>query len=429
MTDSFQLLAEFRSDVPVLDDASVERALARVTAPRARRSRLVRRRVTVAVAFAALALAAAAIAAVKEGPWWQSGAPPVDPQAVVSIARDNMPANVKVGEARTVTTDGDAALVAVPLDQTGYCLIPALDGHAAFDAPCVYQVVHPAQGDSDIAETASHAGHWIAYGRITDPRAAEIDLGAFSLSLAQGGFFLGEIPVFEWSKLSGTANAGAILDGSGHVLRRGCVNWGASPDAPSGRFSSELWLDRPAGGCEPQLMPPVPTVDLSQATPLFDVTLTQPYSIWKSGQRITFEQAPASDGTTCVFPTGPGLPHVERDGCGGPSLGAGRADIDPGVEATLEHENGEAFYAWDVSGSTKPSANIARLTLTSPSASADVAYRDGFFFVQLPVRTPGPRVGTIPLPGGPWVLTGYDASGHEVARADLSELHRKASPH
>jgi hypothetical protein len=319
--------------------------------------------------------------------------------------------------------------VAVPLDETGYCLIPALDGRAAFDAPCVYRVTNPQRGDSDTAETAYHDGSWIAFGRITDPRAAKLDLGAFDVSLAAGGFFLATIPTSEWSRLTGTANRGRILDGSGHVLRSGCVNWGAPSDASSARYSTTLWLDQPTGACKPQLRPAIPTVDMSQATPLFDVTLTQPYSMWPAGQRIMFEAAPASDGTTCVFPNGPGLPDLTRHGCGGPPLHSGRDPIDPELGASLAHVNGNAFYAWDISGSTLPSANIAKLTLTSPTASADITYGGGFFFAQLPVTTPGPRVGTVPFPDGPWVITGYDASGHKVAQVDLNELYRRATPH
>ncbi|HEY1513932.1 MAG TPA: hypothetical protein VGF66_09280 [Gaiellaceae bacterium] len=53
-----------------------------------------------------------------------------------------------------------------------------------------------------------------------------------------------------------------------------------------------------------------------------------------------------------------------------------------------------------ITGSTDPSAGIAKLTLTWGSASATVDYRDNFFFAQLPATTPGPRVGAVPLPDG-----------------------------
>jgi hypothetical protein len=443
-----QLLRAFRSDVPFADEGAVERMLDRLTGRATTRSRLGLRpyargrRVTIAVALAALLLAAASFAAVKEGPWWAGGAPPVDPQAVVSVARDNMPANVRVAEARTVATAGDAALVAVPLDETGYCLIPALAGRASFGASCVYRVTHPERGDSDSAAMAVRAqsagtpGRWIAYGRITDPRAAAIDLGAVSVPLVQGGFFVAEIAAAKWSTLDGTANPGAIVDGSGRVLRRGCVNWGPSPTAPgrTGSFESptSLWLDSSSGGCKPQTVPPPPTLDLSHAEKIFDVTLTQPYSIWQVGQKITFEAAPASDGTTCVVLVGPGLPATLDRTCQGLRLApppAGTPRIDPAVGAQLAHRDGKAFYAWDISGTTDPAAGISRLTLSSPSASAIVTYRDGFFFAQLPLTTPGPAVGTIPFPDGPWTLTGYDDAGRQIARIDLNAQYRRSTPH
>jgi hypothetical protein len=401
-----------------------------------------RLRLVAVVAVAVLAFAAVAIAAVREAPWWKSGAPPVDPQAVASVARDNMPASVRVADARTVATDGDAVLVAAPLNQSGYCLIPALDGRATFGASCIYQVTHPEQGDSDSTQTARRAkgskaqARWIAYGRITDPRASKIDLGAFTVGLAPGGFFVTEIPEAKWSELNGSANRGAILDSSGHVLRSGCVNWGASPDGsrstgPS-RSGAALWLDQPRGECRPQTLPPIPTVDLKQAKKLFEVTLTQPFSIWKAGEHIAFEEAPASDGTTCVNPVGPRLPtELLSHGCGTriPPAGQSVPPIDAGIGAGLAHNGSKAFYSFDITGSTDRAAQIAKLTLASPSASAEVTYSNNFFFAQLPATTPGPRVGTVPFPDGPWILTGYDAAGREVARVNLNDQYRRATPH
>lgn len=439
--DALQLLADFRSNVPLPTEAVAEAVYQRAVQgqPRQPRRRFAGRRRLVPVGVVALlAFAAAAFAAVREAPWWQGGSAPVDPQAVVSVARDNMPADVRVADARTVATDGDSALVAVPLDETGYCLIPALDGHASLGASCVYSVTHAERGDSDSSETAVRArsgdtpARWLAFGRITDPRASKLDLGAFTVDLAPGGFFLVEIPDAQWASLGGTANRGAILDGSGQVLRRGCVNWGASPNGASSRFASTLWVDQPSGECTPQTLPPVPTIDLSQATKLFDVTLTQPFSIWRTGQSITFEKAPASDGRTCVVVLGPGLPvNGFGNGCGFrlDLPRSGDPPINPAMGTDLHHANGNAFYAWQITGSTDPSAGITKLTLTSGSASATVDYRDNFFFAQLPATTPGPRVGDVPLPDGPWVLTGYDAAGRQVYRVDLNALQKRNEPH
>jgi len=444
LSDHELQLQEYRAEVPLAGDDEVERALrrtlagGRLEAPSPRWS-FRRPRVAIAISAAALVLGTGAIAAVAEGPWWQSGAPPVDPQAVVSVARDNMPASVRVADARTVATDGDAALVAVPLDTSGYCLIPALDGRAVFGSSCIYEVRDPASGDADTMETASRpavdgdAARWIAYGRITDPRAASIDLGAYTVHLVTGGFFLTEIPSDLAQKLGGTANRGSILDSSGHVLRSGCVNWGDPPGTPAGSAHADttLWIDQPAGACKPQLLPPEPTLELSQAKQLFDVTLTQPYSIWQPGQQIAFEQVPASDGRTCVIATGPGLTPSGENHCGVQAGGPWPSGLPINTETgtQLAHLDGKPVYVFDVSGTVDPRANIARLTLTAGSATAQVSYADGFFFAQLPATTPGPLSGAIPLPAGPWILTGYDSADHEVTHIDLNAQQQAREPH
>ena len=104
--DALHGLVEFRSEVPYPSNDVANAVYERAVGSGPRRSH--RRRLALAAALAVLAFSAAAVAAVKDAPWWQSGAPPVDPQAVVGVARGNMPANVRVSEARTVVTDGDA---------------------------------------------------------------------------------------------------------------------------------------------------------------------------------------------------------------------------------------------------------------------------------------------------------------------------------
>jgi hypothetical protein len=433
-------LREFRAEVPFPDDATAARVFDRVTSRPSRGNRLLRgrrRRLAVVVPMVALLLAAASLAAVREGPWWQDAAPPVDPQGVASVARDNMPATVDVARARTVARAGDGALIAVPLNETGYCLIPAIDGHARLGASCVFQVANPERGDDDLTKTATRArshgepARWIVYGRIVDPRASKIDLGAFTVELARGGFFMAEVPEGEWARLDGGANPGAIVDRSGSVLRRGCVNWGASPnDSRAG--TAALWIDGNPSVCKPQTIPAPPTLDLDHAKKLFDVKLTQPYSIWKAGETISFEAASAGDGTTCAVAVGPGLPRAALEhGCT-TRLGSqtpGASALSPGIGASLAHDGARTFYSWSIAGSTDPAKHVAKIRLGSPSGTVDVEYAGDFFFAQLPVTTPGPVVGTVPFPDGPWLLTAYDAAGREVARVDLNQLHRQASPH
>jgi hypothetical protein len=449
MTDNtMQLLTDFRSEIPLPDHEATRSAYERIVATTSTQRhflpRLIgRKRLTLALAAGALILAAASVAAVKEAPWWQNGAPPVDPQEVVSVASDNLPANVDVARARTVVTVGDAALVAVPLNRTGYCLIPALDGRATLGAQCEYQVKNPQGGDDDRTISATRRANgdrpavWIVYGRITDARAAKIDLGAFTLDLGSGGFFLGQVPQAQWSQLSGGATSGTILDSSGGVLRRGCVNWASAPTGTGadGEYPLPLWSEQTGGTCKPQNPVTPPTVDLRAAKKVFDVTLTQNYSLWKAGQTITFEAAPRSDGTTCLVASGPGTAATNRGfgftySCAATSDQANaKQPINVGLGAGLTHVGSHAVYAWDISGAVDPGSGIAKLELRSGTSTTPVSFGGGFFFAQLPATSPGPQKGTVSMPPGEWLLVGLDATGHQVAEVDLVAAHRQASPH
>jgi hypothetical protein len=449
MTDNtMELLTDFRSEIPLPDHeatrSAYERIVTTMSAQRHLLTRLIgRKRLTLALAAGALILAAASVAAIKEAPWWQSGAPPVDPQEVVSVASDNLPASVDVARARTVVTTGDAALVAVPLNSTGYCLIPALDGRATLGAQCEYQVKNPQNGDDDRTISATRRANgersaaWIVYGRITDPRAAKFDLGAFTLDLASGGFFLGQVPQAQWSQLSGSATSGTILDSSGGVLRRGCVNWASAPTGTGadGEYPLPLWSEQGGTTCKRQKPPVQPTVDLGAAKKVFDVTLTQNYSLWKAGQTITFEAAPRSDGRTCLVASGPGTPGAARgynftNSCAAASGQANlKQPINVGTGASLTHVDGKAIYVWDISGAVDPGSGITKLELRSGASTTPVSFGGGFFFAQLPATSPGPQKGTVSMPPGEWLLVGLDATGHQVAEVDLVAAHRHASPH
>jgi hypothetical protein len=449
MTDNtMQLLTDFRGEIPLPDHEATRSAYERIVATTSAQghvlTRLIgRKRLTLALAAGALILAAASVAAVKEAPWWQNGAPPVDPQEVVSVASDNLPANVDVARARTVATAGDAALVAVPLNSTGYCLIPALDGRATLGAQCEYQVKNPQNGDDDRTISATRRANgdqpaaWIVYGRITDARAAKLDLGAFTLDLASGGFFLGQVPQAQWSQLSGSATSGTILDSSGDVLRRGCVNWASAPagSGGDGEYPLPLWSEQSGGTCKTQKPVTPPTVDLGAAKKVFDVTLTHNYSLWKAGQTITFEAAPRSDGTTCLVASGPGTAGTNH-GLGFTNSCAATSDranakqpINVGLGAGLTHIGSNAVYTWDISGAVDPRSGITKLELRSDTSTTPVSFGNGFFFAQLPATSPGPQKGTVSMPPGQWLLVGLDATGHQVAEVDLVAAHRHASLH
>lgn len=433
MTDHDQLLADFRGEVPLPDTETAERIrrhVMRLQAPRRGLPRLLRRpRHGIALA-GALVLVGGSVAAVNELPWWKNGAPPVDPQSVASIARENLPANVDTSRARTVAQVGDAALVAVPLNKTGYCLIPSLGGRANLGSQCNYQVVDPQQGYSDrtVSLARPDPAAWIVYGRITDRRAAEIDLGAFSVPLKTGGFFLARVPVDEWPTLDEQANPGRILDTNGATLRAGCVNWGPSPaNHDAGRGGLPLWRDD-SGPCKPEQLLELPILDLDKASKLVELILAADFSIWKAGTVVALWQAPADNSRVCTYvaaaspaPTGTseGPPSGPGQCNNGPADAPAGLAVRPFLGVSLSIGGGGL-----VTGQVGARSGVAKVVLESASGATVLPLGSGWYIGQLPE---GGAVGQLP-PGGPFTLIAYDTDGKEVARQSLEEIKKAATP-
>lgn len=436
MTDhDVQLLVSFRGEVPLPDAQTADRIRryamrSEVRAPRRLLPRFLSRpSASIALASAALVVVGGSIAAVIELPWWQNGAPPVDPQSVASIARDNLPANVDTSRARTVAQAGDAALVAVPLNETGYCLIPSLGGRGNLGGQCEFQVVNARQGEADrtvsLARPAPAA--WLVYGRITDPRAAKIDLGAFAVQLKTGGFFLAHVPEDQWPTLNGQANPGRILDATGATLRTGCVNWGPAPTShDAGVGGVPLW-GHSSGPCKPQQSPARPILDLDNASKLVALTLTADFSIWNAGTAVALWQVPADDGRICTYvaaaapaPTGTshGLP-------GGPGE-CHRPDEEPAASAVrpLVGVSFSVGGAGLVTGHVGARSGVTKVVLESASGTTVLPLGGGRFIGQLPE---GDAIGQLP-PGGPFTLVAYSADGRELARESLELLRKAATP-
>lgn len=391
------------------------------------------RRQVVAVALAALVLAGASIAAIKEAPWWESGAPAVDPQAVASVARDNMPATVDITRARTVVQDGDAALVAVPIKATGYCLIPALNGRGDLGAQCQYQLANAKRGDDDRAISLAHPASanttaaWLVYGRITDPRAASVDLGVFTVPLGTGGFFLRQIPEGNWARLAGTANAGRILDANGGVLRSVCVNWGVSPrSVNAGTGDLPLFIGS-SDGCRPQAPPAEPNPDIAHAQKLVQLTLQTDFSLWKAGTTVAIWQAPAGHGMTCFWVASAASPDpgLTTHGIPGGPGGCGKtitgqpSDGHPFAPLMLTIGGGGLIL-----GHVSSERGIERVALASAAGTVELPFDHGWFLGQLPA---GPRA-ELP-PSGPFTLIGYDGAGNAIVRQNIKAVARESAPH
>jgi hypothetical protein len=398
-----------------------------------------RARAVFALSFATFVVAGSSLAAVGKLPWWQTGTAAVDPAAVASLAQESLPATVDVSRARTVATDGDAALVAAPIQRTGYCLIPAWKGHASFGSQCTYQVTDPNAGRDDYVEAASlPAGApggpaWIVYGRLTESSAASIDLGAFSMVLENGGFFVANVPQELWSKLDATANRSEIVTASGARSFAGCVDWGASPDDPlSGKSGTHisLWRSSEDGQCKPQPILTPPTLILAQAQKLFDVTLLNDYSGHKAGQTIGFWDAPTSRiSEHCAFPGPVAAPdpryrHATGNCWSTSQRWAKGKPVTIGLGAQLVHVHHIPLYVWTASGWVDPSAGITRLTLESSAGSHAVSFRSGFFFVQIP----GTSATADTPPTGGFTLVAYDATGHRVSSTNLDDYMKRLRP-
>ncbi len=384
--------------------------------------------------LATLVIASGALAAAGKVPWWQSGSAPVDPAAVASLAAEPLHAKLLVNRARTVAAAQRAALVAAPLDDGGYCLIPAWKGRGDLGDQCISSVTSDDAAAHDvILSVAVPAGReggpaWIVYGRFTERSVGAIDLGPFTVQLANGGFFIFEIPTTRWAGLADTANRAKLLSTSGTTLATGCLSWGIPPNDPRVADSgAELDFFRAPTriACAPQQLAPLPTLLLRRAEKLFDVTLINSFSIWKAGQTIAFWEAPVSTGgRRCAFPapvTGPNASERREVGnCRATDPARGKQQtLEVELDAGVFHVDHVPRYAFSISGSVDPTAGIVRLVLRSDAGSTPVTFGGGYFFVQI-----GPTSessGRLPK-GGPFTLLAYNAAGRRVAHVNLASL-------
>ena len=416
--------------------ARLERRLAVAGFRRISRARP--RAAALAAAAALLMIAGGAVAAVAVGPWWQEGEPPANPEVVDRqlVPHGGFPPAADRARARTVARADGAALVAAPVGESGYCLIPSLPGSPDIGFSCTYQVRDVASGTSDefrsyARPAADGEPRWIVYGRITDPRARVLDLSEaagvpLALELRPGGFFLADVPEQRWRALANTAGRGRILDGSGETLRTGCVDWGPSPyDGRAGEHRWAFWSDG-GGPCSARPVPTIPTPLYDQAEKLVEMTLHAKHGIWDTGTTIAVWRTPTREGGECVY-LGPATPRGGRD-AGRPGLpGAGTCTFAAAPGPALEQpltaavswsRHGPDSYGVIVEGRVQAAGRAERIVLrTAADEEEEVAYGSGFFLVQL---ADSPASGELP-PGGPYTLVAYDTAGREIARLDLAD--------
>jgi hypothetical protein len=393
-----------------------------------------RPRVLVAVAACALLLATGAgVAAIHGVPWWEDAAPPVNPKVVdwqLAPPADggHFPPTADRSRARTVAKADGAALVAAPVGDEGYCVIPSLPGSPNLGFSCVYQLDDEFR--SYARPPSDGTPRWIVYGRITDPDAAAIDLSEasgvpFKVTLQRGGFFLGNVPRSRWNEISGQAGKGKIVDASGETLRTGCVSWGPSPDQPGAGLSRYPFWNEGSGPCRPRPVPFRPRIDLDRAKNLVALTLSSDFSIWKKGTTVALWRAPTLDGRECVYvaPTSPRPSGVSNRMPGGGICGEPSAQRPPSRSAFGPYQV-SVDSGGLISGEVEPASGIVRVELRSGSSSTKLPFSNGYFLGQLPE---GGSPGKLP-PGGPYAVAGYNADDKEIGRIDLQQFLSRAGP-
>jgi hypothetical protein len=310
-----------------------------------------------------------------------------------------------------------------------------LPGDPDLGFSCTYQVRNAEDGTSDefrsYARPASQGTpRWIVYGRITHPDAAALDLGAFTVPLRPGGFFLANVPEDRWKRLANTAGEGKIVDSSGATLRTGCVNWTPSPPDPAAGLSRySFWSEAP-GPCRPRPIPSFPTPDLSRAEKLVETTLRERFSLWEPGTGVALWRAPTFEGGECVYlwlaaPTPEDVSAAARPDRGMPGGGictnsprSTPPNPEPFMTGMSWNSLHDGTYSVMLKGQVAPRLGTVRVALLTETGESAVPFDHGHYLTQLANSNAS---GALP-PGGPYTLVAYDAAGKEVATQDLQQL-------
>lgn len=382
-----------------------------------------RRRWSITVAVLAVVCTAGVGIAGTYADWWTNAQAPVNPEQVARDISENAYGGIAPdpGKKATVATTPDAALVAVATKSGGYCLIPSVNDQPNIGNSCT------TKADNEFRAYSTAPGaktpHWIGYGRILDPHAAALDLGslgiAASVPLQRGGFFLFDVPPGQWKSLDDRNGAMRVLDSSGGVVSTGCVWLGPAPGA---RGSGDRWgmLGGPGDSCDQHVPQPI-VVEVAKAQRLVELTLSNADGIYKAGDTIAFWKAPSTDGRTCFFLDFAGV-QPTRDSANGadcnPSASRWSASRPIDARSSAGLVSGD-HYANMATGFVDPRSGIVRVSLESRAGANDIAFAGGAYITELP-NSPRAGKGPGPIPGGPYTIVGYDASGTRVAAVTLS---------
>jgi hypothetical protein len=402
-------MTSYTSHAQLLADLS--RAVSRDHAARRRR-----RRIVLAI-LAVMGVCAATVAAATQAPWWQTAPPPVNPQVVdrqlAPTIGSDFPPSADRARARTVAEWHGATLVAAPVGDKGYCLIPALPGSPDISLSCEYQATDEVRA---YARPGSDP-RWIIWGRFVETEAATIDLGAgiggsLLVTLQPGGFFIADLPPSRWSALDNGASTASLLDASGKKLQSVCLNFGPSPESKAAGKSDTPSPLTSGGQCKAHpLIEMAPQLD--KAKKLVETTLRYGAGIMPAGSRVaTYEAPDAASSATCLFVAPVPLPTdrqpVGAMTCGGMVNPASKAHpLNAWLASGLSHGS----YDHLVGGAVDPSLGAARVEVQLPGEVVPLSFANDHFIGDLPPTDKADVNAAF--------VVAYDASGREIARQQL----------
>jgi hypothetical protein len=371
----------------------------------AARTRRRRRLAVCAAALTLFVLGGVGIAGTYDD-WWTDNAPAVQPGQLQEVAGENDSAGIQLDLTKkaTVARTNDAALDAVATNGgKGYCL-SLFVGAKHMGSSCT------TESDSEYMTRADDS-HWVGYGRILDPDAAAVDMSGAGLPahvpLERGGFFLFDIPRAQWSALAGRSGDISILDARGKTVREACVYVGfpVGHDITGGGALG----DQP-GTCA-ALKPIVSNPELDKAKRLVTLTLAHDQGSYKAGDAIALWTAPNRGGGTCWWL---GTPATSKPLGGASCASATVPTSSPSLGSGLVGDH----YANLVQGFADPALGATKAELVGASTTLPVAFANDAYLAELP-DSPRAGKGPGPVPGGPWRLVLYDASGNEVSSERL----------
>jgi hypothetical protein len=246
--------------------------------------------------------------------------------------------------------------------------------------------------------------------------------------LQPGGFYLAAVPRHLWVRLDGSAGPARVLDASGAAIDAGCVQWYTAPASTPGDVGTRgFYSSGDAESCRPAppLMGPSSLrVDVARAQKLVEFRTRSKWSIYPAGTDLALWRAPANHGLVCTYIDEVPLRRDRGFQMGGGGSCSDASQPQPPAGGPPIRYRFSVGPAGVFEGEVSPAAGIVRMGFRTAAGEEPLAFEHGFFIGQLPDGDV--HAGELP-PGGPFLIVGYAADGHVVARLDVEKTIGKAS--